>query len=547
MGYQDWSTVADENATIDPDIPAADGTPAKQYMEATRGIMAGVASLNGDVSASLSALSAVNIESLRDAGMSDYNLWAKAIGLLNSGEIRTLRTDEVLRVYDIPDILPPITGRDILIDMNASLRIPTTATNTVGVGRFFTLGVTGDGALRVNIRNLRLECDKVLPNPDVHAIAFDEASDCFVDFINVQGIAGWARWGNGALDGHGCGTRFWRGSSNQGVHTLGNLLFEHGASGVCLDMHISGSRVGGGSPPIASIAGSLVTTGQPHGFIAGQTVWFDGTLAPAINGSEIEGAPGYTVVSVVSPTSFQFSGTATAGSGGNVHRGGAIIRFDPAVGANLDTFLIDNVKSQMFDGDASDYGKPFGIYIDRTVQQITNLWFNKGVTDHTSIAAMYYKANVATGNFCRKLSVMDYRFSTEKGYGIYVDNSGGDVLSSAKFIGNTIQVKTNHAAFELYAPSEYVDLAVIGNSAVETTGTTKNAAFVFNGRGWHASGNTASDGSGGDVTTNWDNLYRINGGNSNNFSIGPSTMGIGCAYVLEPTYNDPDPTYRRIA
>lgn len=43
MGYQDWSTIPDENAYADPAIPATDGTPAKHYMRAVRGVMAGIA------------------------------------------------------------------------------------------------------------------------------------------------------------------------------------------------------------------------------------------------------------------------------------------------------------------------------------------------------------------------------------------------------------------------------------------------------------------------------------------------------------------------
>lgn len=48
MGYRDWSQIADDNAAVDPTINALDAAPAKDYIPALRGVMAGVADLRED-------------------------------------------------------------------------------------------------------------------------------------------------------------------------------------------------------------------------------------------------------------------------------------------------------------------------------------------------------------------------------------------------------------------------------------------------------------------------------------------------------------------
>lgn len=220
----------------------------------------------------------------------------------------------------------------------------------------------------------------------------------------------------------------------------------------------------------------------------------------------------------------------TSGNGASTN--GAMLRIAPPAGASVDTLWVDQLSTQIFSG---AIGKPYGVYIDRTLGDVTNLWFDSCVFDHTNTAAFYFNASTGASTlFTRLINVANCRFSPDAGKGIVVDSTAAGITSGIKFIGNAVQLGDNSPAFELKAPGQTVDVSLIGNSFLESgSSIVKDKAVILNGKGWTCIGNRV----GTNQTVNkWTTAFNIEGADSDDFTLGLNTVPTGVLHLVQPAY-----------
>ena len=142
------------------------------------------------------------------------------------------------------------------------------------------------------------------------------------------------------------------------------------------------------------------------------------------------------------------------GQGGGNSGTKAMMQIVPVSGGLVDTLWVQRCAFQMFTTDeppASADGKAYGVYIDRTLGDVTNLWFRDCAFDHTTTKAFYMfdTDGVISTPASRNINIVNCRFATDAGAGIHFDFSDANTSFEARMFNisnNNIFIADNSYA-----------------------------------------------------------------------------------------------------
>ncbi len=242
-------------------------------------------------------------------------------------------------------------------------------------------------------------------------------------------------------------------------------------------------------------------------------------------------------------SSIHISDFTINGQGGGNSGTKAMLKIVPVSGGLIDTIWVSRVGMQFFTTDeppASADGKAYGVYIDRTLGDVTNLWFRDCYFDHTTTKAFYFvdTDGVISTPASRNINIVNCRFATDKGGGIHFDLSDANTSLAMRMVNiqnNNIWVCDN--SYGIHYQGRDLDTNTNNTKGLnisfnhvqdEVPATSKTYAIVVDSSYFRCIGNqigTTVD------TTGWQTGIRVNHSTNTGFVV-QGNVGTECAVAV---------------
>lgn len=202
----------------------------------------------------------------------------------------------------------------------------------------------------------------------------------------------------------------------------------------------------------------------------------------------------------------------------NLNAAGAMVKFAPKAGDNIDTVRIWNSSFQSF-SIANDVltadGKPYGLWINTvdSDSSATNWWINNCVFDHTTLNALLFESDALSDTRSRFFDVGMSRFTCDTGKGIVVKRNGTGTTTNMRLHGNFVTVKDDNPAVSIVGDL-FKNCSLDHNSIMDRNGATPKAAGVsinVTGGGWICDTNRFGNDDDGVTPTGFLSTYDYHG------------------------------------
>ena len=217
----------------------------------------------------------------------------------------------------------------------------------------------------------------------------------------------------------------------------------------------------------------------------------------------------------------------------NTNATGAIMRFAPQAGDNIDTVHFDQVHLQSFSTNgggvaANADGKPYGIVIDTTNSDVsaTNWWFNSGVIDHCTVAGLKVLSPAGSDTRCRFLDINGMRITNDAGIPVDIDRSGTGDTTGLRIRDNVLTVGADNSPAIKVRGGNYANCSMHDNILRDRYATTaKDAAIDIDvASGWANKNNDVGNDDGD--ATGFVKATEYNGNEGGVFEIGMNAPGL---------------------